>query len=477
VEEQVHISQDQEAEEVVSEDHVLVSFTSANGGNGGGNAFAEGSLVLITPPETVENVAGGIGGGMQGAYYAKVANYNVERKILKLVYEGSRREDYDVYVNDVLKIGSTIACSNGNTCAKVQELDAEWHRGQAWAIHNEFLDKVVRWEVKNEMDCAIGEQDGIVWGWLPANESDYYMQHEPEEKGGKPKPLWRVKFSADIMSCDLDEHELAKALRLYATKHARAAVAAKGTKTKRQLFRAKERGRRESEREGGGLGERENEETGAKDRGQEETAVGGGGGAEREWKRTRVPDAERERERREDGVSGVCGGGSRSDAGEAVVRDGGCMSHEAQDVGGCDGGVTLFGGGGGVHVLREGGGGEVPRSLKLQKLAALNAFRVQQVRRLQIENADMSYKEAVKRSMTAWKNISATDKYGAAHAAVALQKGHLSTQRRNLLNFNCNVKAKCKLGRATGGIHKKKKRKKMSCRGIGSCLSGLRGVT
>ncbi len=217
---------DQDPEELVSEDHVLISFTS-------GNSFAEGSVVLITPAETVETA-------VESDFSAKIAKYNVERKILKLVYEGSRREDYDAYVNHVLKVGSTIACSDGNACAKIQELDAEWHRGQPWAIDNEFLDKVVRWEVKDHMDCGIGEQDGVVWGWLPANESEYYMQHEPEEKGGKPKPLWRVKFSADIMPCDLDEHELAKALEFYATKDARGAAAAKGTKTKRQLLREQE---------------------------------------------------------------------------------------------------------------------------------------------------------------------------------------------------------------------------------------------
>jgi hypothetical protein len=195
-----------------SEDHVHISFTS-------GNAFAEGSLVLITPAETAES-----------DFYAKISKYNVERKIVKLVYEGSRTEDCDAYVNHVLKVGSTIVCCKGNACAKIEELDAEWHRGQPWAIDNEFLEKVVRWEVTDHMDCAIGEQNGVVWGWLPANESEYFPD-EPEEKGGKPGPLWRVKFrSSTIMPCDLDAHELAKALELYRTKDARrAAAAAKGS--------------------------------------------------------------------------------------------------------------------------------------------------------------------------------------------------------------------------------------------------------
>ena len=42
-----------------------------------------------------------------------------------------------------------------------------------------------------------------------ANESEYYP-NVPEDKGGVPLPLWRVKFSMDINDADLDENELAK---------------------------------------------------------------------------------------------------------------------------------------------------------------------------------------------------------------------------------------------------------------------------
>jgi hypothetical protein len=51
-----------------------------------------------------------------------------------------------------------------------------------------------------------------VWGWLPAEESEYFPD-EKEEAGGKPGPLWRVKFSKDIMDADLDERELAQVSR------------------------------------------------------------------------------------------------------------------------------------------------------------------------------------------------------------------------------------------------------------------------
>jgi hypothetical protein len=205
-----------------SEDHVLISFTSVN-------AFAEGSVVLITPAESAENDFA------ESDFYAKIAKYNVERKILKLVYEGSSREDYDAYVNHVLKVGSTIVCCKGNACAKIEELDAEWHRGQSWAVDNEFLEKEVRWEVKDHMDCAIREQNGVVWGWLPANESEYFPD-EPEEKGGKPEPLWRVTFSADIMPCDLDAQELAKALELHRTSDTVEIIQSLRRQTKKDFF-------------------------------------------------------------------------------------------------------------------------------------------------------------------------------------------------------------------------------------------------
>jgi len=74
----------------------------------------------------------------------------------------------------------------------------------------------VRWGV-----ATLGEEDeviihqGTVWGWLPAEESEYFHD-EPEDKAGlKPGPLWRVTFSDDIMPADLDERELAQALQQY----------------------------------------------------------------------------------------------------------------------------------------------------------------------------------------------------------------------------------------------------------------------
>ena len=114
--------------------------------------------------------------------------------------------------------------------------------------------------------------------------------------------------------------------------------------------------------------------------------------------------------------------------------------------------------------------------MKLQKLAAFNAFRAQQERRLQVQHVDMSAKEAasappVTLSLTPRTNMSALDTYAAAHAPVPSPPAQKA--RHNLLNFNFNFKARSKLGRATEGGHNKLKGRGESRRGSGSDLSGL----
>jgi hypothetical protein len=205
--------EEEEVDEAATDrdDHVLISFTT-------GNSFEVGSVVSVTPvaiPENCKDVE----------FHAKVLKYSDERKILKLQYEGENHL-YDRYANQVLRVGATLACSDG-TCAKIDGTDAEWHRGQLWALPNDYLKQKVRWEVEDPSRGHI-EQEGEVWGWLPADESEYFPD-EPEEKGGKPGPLWRVKFTtgeiSDINPADLDQTELNKALELYRTKDARAAAA------------------------------------------------------------------------------------------------------------------------------------------------------------------------------------------------------------------------------------------------------------
>ena len=68
-------------------------------------------------------------------------------------------------------------------------------------------------EVKDEQE----EHEGTIWGWLPADESDYFPE-EPEEEGGQPGPLWRVHFSDDkISSADLDEEDIKEALKMHSS--------------------------------------------------------------------------------------------------------------------------------------------------------------------------------------------------------------------------------------------------------------------
>ena len=111
VQEEVDPEPGQDRSGLLSEDHVLFSFTS-------GNAIAEGSIVVITPHATVETVGFGL--------YARMTKYHVERKIMTLVYEGSRREDYDTYVNTVLQVGSTITFSDGSTWTMISVSIMAW---------------------------------------------------------------------------------------------------------------------------------------------------------------------------------------------------------------------------------------------------------------------------------------------------------------------------------------------------------------
>ena len=63
-----------------------------------------------------------------------------------------------------------------------------------------------------DVDEAAKEREGTVWGWLPAEESEYFPEFLEE---GQPGPLWRVKFSSDIAPADLDEIEMEHALNSY----------------------------------------------------------------------------------------------------------------------------------------------------------------------------------------------------------------------------------------------------------------------
>eukprot|EP00277_Geminigera_cryophila_P004844 CAMPEP_0179424606 /NCGR_PEP_ID=MMETSP0799-20121207/11688_1 /TAXON_ID=46947 /ORGANISM="Geminigera cryophila, Strain CCMP2564" /LENGTH=425 /DNA_ID=CAMNT_0021199089 /DNA_START=171 /DNA_END=1445 /DNA_ORIENTATION=+ len=193
-----------------AEDHsdsVVVRFTS-------GSAFDMNSIVSIIPATPIKDTE-------NNEFHAKVIKYSAERKILKLQYEGTDKKRYLIYSNRVLKVGTEIVgVDNPKVRAKVDELDAEWHRHQPWAHKNEHVGETVVWDVEND-GCDV-KHEGTVWGWLPANESEYYP-NVPEDKGGVPLPLWRVKFSMDINDADLDENELAKALEKFRTKDAHAA--------------------------------------------------------------------------------------------------------------------------------------------------------------------------------------------------------------------------------------------------------------
>ena len=198
--------EDEEVQEAVpDEEHVLVSFSD-------GDSFNPNSIVSLIPETTPEDVPKGF------EFEAKVIKYNAERKILTLTHSIREAKLAAIFLNSILKHGTSIACRDGKTCARIEETDAEWHRDQAWArpCPKSLVGQKVRWmvEVPAESggDGEEKEHEGTIWGWLPADESDYFL---PKEEGGEPGPLWRVKFSADIMDADLDENEMVRALKMY----------------------------------------------------------------------------------------------------------------------------------------------------------------------------------------------------------------------------------------------------------------------
>lgn len=135
-------------------DHVAVRFTV-------GDTFEEDSIVTVTPEDS-DSVP------LAVTFQTKVLQCNTERSVVKLQYQVIDRQLYDAYANTVLRPGATLLSNDGTKCAKVVELDAEWHRGQPWAKNSEHLGKSVRWHVQ-----GLGMRDGVVWGWLPSEESDF----------------------------------------------------------------------------------------------------------------------------------------------------------------------------------------------------------------------------------------------------------------------------------------------------------------
>ena len=91
-------------------------------------------------------------------FQAKVLEFNAERNTLKLQFVREIPQDvkkYEMYSNHVLKVGTAITSADGLSRAKIEEVDAEWHRDQPWALKNEHIGKPVRWGV-----AARGDDDG-----------------------------------------------------------------------------------------------------------------------------------------------------------------------------------------------------------------------------------------------------------------------------------------------------------------------------
>ena len=185
-------------------DSVLVRFTA-------GNAFEVDSMVTLCTHNRPGN-SGGVEGG------ARVLKWIAERSILQLRLEPvpsrsakARGHEGRRAVRSLLQENATVTSVSSGASAVITALEAEWHRGQKWASSSEHIGKRVVCVVKDAQGCNI-EREGTIWGYLPPEESNYFP-NKPEEQGGLPRPLWRVKFSGDILPVNLDERKLAEALK------------------------------------------------------------------------------------------------------------------------------------------------------------------------------------------------------------------------------------------------------------------------
>jgi hypothetical protein len=88
-------------------------------------------------------------------FQAKALEFNAERNTLKLQFVSKIPQDvkkYEIYSNHVLKIGTSITSADGLSSAQIEEVDAEWHRDQPWALKTEHMGKPVRWVVATLRD-------------------------------------------------------------------------------------------------------------------------------------------------------------------------------------------------------------------------------------------------------------------------------------------------------------------------------------
>lgn len=189
------------------EKHLLVKFCA-------GDSFDPESIVTLRPSRLPDHALEG------SEFLAKVVRYRAERSTLTLIPAGTGWQQANV-----LRSGTSIVCNGAH--ATIEETDAEWHRNQQWACPcpKGIIGEKVRWDV--EVDGYIYGEEGTVWGWLPANESDYYPEKSKQEPGAavqlahEPVPLWRVKFRTDIgddldaqeIFADLEEYQIEEALK------------------------------------------------------------------------------------------------------------------------------------------------------------------------------------------------------------------------------------------------------------------------
>ena len=108
------------------------------------------------------------------------AQYIADRDLFKLTYFWKEYPELDYYRGSILKVGASLilTATPNDFVENIESLDAEWHRGQSWALENEYVGNEVRVIIDGE------ERNGVVWGWLPAGDSCNFENHN----------RWKIRF-------------------------------------------------------------------------------------------------------------------------------------------------------------------------------------------------------------------------------------------------------------------------------------------
>ena len=119
------------------------------------------------------------------------------------------------YRQKLLKVGSSIVGSKSGCTARIEHLDAEWHRDQTWAVPNEYLGSRVRTAASEAKEGTAQtktlsnstEANGTVWGWLPKACNIKSVAAEDA--------IWLVRLDNDGAPIHMSQNEILEARQRY----------------------------------------------------------------------------------------------------------------------------------------------------------------------------------------------------------------------------------------------------------------------